>query len=189
MVEGQVIARSTVEFETRLSLLEKGAMSAAVDPLPADARHAGLQSVIDRWLLVKEGERLQLEAPSDEVVAARVGRLRMKFPSAERFEAFLSLHEVDREGLGAALRRMGISELVLESKLRGRTRVEPAELRRARLQRPDVAGMDDGRLAALLERERARSLVAFELARLRSHAKVKVFQGVAEPDGGEGGRN
>ena len=178
VIEGQVLTRSELEFETRVTLVQQGGLQAAFAPLDEEALKGGLEWAINLRLQVLSADRVGAFPADQAEVEARVERFRELFESGEAFRAFLARSGADLKLLTEVLERRVRAERILESRIRPRLQqVSEADLRRYYQQRaseyPEGYEVVKVRLQNQLRKERYDQLVAKDLAELREAAQVR----------------
>ncbi len=76
IIEGQVLTQSELEFETRVALIERGAVEAVASPLDEETLRGGLELVIGQRLLVLSADRLEAFPAEQAEVESRLVRFR-----------------------------------------------------------------------------------------------------------------
>jgi hypothetical protein len=159
VVSGQVVTQSDVEAAVELGLV-------SVAP-GEDRTTTGLQSLIDRILMLNEVRRLVPPDPPESAVDARVAEIARRFPSAEALARLLRASGIDQD----VLRVYAADDLRLKAHLDERfsTAAQPSD--------------EDVRRAGNVPREtlvaeRRRSLVADWLAELRRRGEVTYSPGI-----------
>ncbi|MDY7230686.1 hypothetical protein [Hyalangium rubrum] len=177
IIEGQVLTRSELEFETRVAFIERGAVQAAVAPLDDETLRGALELVIGQRLQVLSADRLEAFAAEQAEVEERLGRFRERFESEEAFQAFLARSGADVGQLSEVLERSVRAERILDSRIRLRAQVTEAEAKHYFQQHADEypQGYEavKGRLRDKLFQERYKALAAEELAQVRDSAQVR----------------
>lgn len=177
VIEGQVLTQSELEFETRVALVQRGAMQAAFAPLDDEALRGGLELVINVRLQVLSAERLEAFPAEQAEVEARVAGFRGRFESEEEFQAFLARSGADVKLLTEVLARRVRAERILDSRIRPRAQVSEAEVFRYFQQHsseyPEGYAAVKTRLQAKLRKERYDLLTAQEVTELHSSAQVR----------------
>ena len=177
IIEGQVLTQSELEFETRVALIQRGAVQAAVAPLDDETLRGALELVIGQRLQVLSADRLEAFTAEQAEVEARLAGFRERFESEEAFQAFLARSGADVRHLTEVLKRSVRAERILDSRIRLRAQVGEAELRRYFQQHasdyPEGYDAVKGRLRDKLFQERYKALAAEELAQVRASAQVR----------------
>lgn len=177
IIEGQVLTRSELEFETRVALVQQGGLQAAFAPLDDEALKGGLELAMDLRLQVLSADRLEAFPAEQEEVEARVTGFRQLFESSEAFHAFLARSGADLKLLTEVLERRVRAERILDSRIRPRVQVSEAEVLRYYQKHasayPEGFAAVKGQLQAQLRKERYAELVASELAGLRKAAQIR----------------
>jgi hypothetical protein len=177
VIEGQVLTRSELEFETRVVLVQRGALQAAVEPLDEEALKAGLELAINLRLQVLSADRLEAFPTEQAEVEARLARFRALFESEEAFQSFLARSGAELKLLTEVLRRRVRAERILDSRILPRVQVSEPEVRRYYEQHASEypKGYDAVKfqLQNKLKTERYDLLAAEDLAQLRASAQVR----------------
>ena len=130
VVERQVLTLSTLEFEARVALIERGGVQAAEAPLDESILRGALELALSQRLQVLDADRLQAFPADPQEVQARHARFVERIGGEAALQAFLTRHEVDAEALVAVLERAVRAEHILDSRVRLRAQVSEAEVRR-----------------------------------------------------------
>jgi hypothetical protein len=158
--------QSRLEQESRVALVDRGAIEAATAPLDAAALRAGLRWLIDQLLVADEAARLQVdEVPRDEQLLA-LRRFRERFPGEAAYRRFLEAADLTEDDLTVTLARELRVQRYLESRV-GRS---------ARISDDEVDRFLDAQGASLESRE-ARDAVRTRLAVEKAQAQVKQLLG------------
>lgn len=177
VIEGQVLTRSELEFETRVALVQQGGLQAAFAPLDEEALKGGLEWAINLRLQVLSADRLEAFPADQAAVEARVEKFRDLFESDDAFRAFLARSGADLKLLIEVLERRVRAERILESRIRPRVQVSETDVRRYYQQHASEypAGYDavKVRLQNQLKKELYDQLAAQDLAELRDAAQVR----------------
>lgn len=177
VIEGQVLTRSELEFETRVALVQRGALQAAVEPLDEEALKGGLELAINLRLQVLSADRLDAFPTEQSDVEAQVARFRQLFESEEAFQSFLARSGADLKLLTEVLGRRVRAERILDSRIRPRVQVSEAETQRYFNQHaseyPEGYAAVKAQLQNKLKKERYDQLTAEDLAQLRAAAQVR----------------
>ncbi|HYO69945.1 MAG TPA: hypothetical protein VEU33_28100, partial [Archangium sp.] len=126
----QVLTLSELEFEARVSLVQRGGVRAADAPLDEQALQGALELAINYRLLVAGADRLQAFQAERSEVEARLRAFRDRFEDETALLAFLARHDADLEQLTVVLERSVRAERILDSRIRLRAQVSDAEVRR-----------------------------------------------------------
>jgi hypothetical protein len=177
VIEGQVLTRSELEFETRVALVQQGALQAAIEPLDEEALKVGLELAINLRLQVLSADRLEAFPTEAKEVEAKVAKFRDLFESEEAFQAFLARSGADLKLLTEVLGRRVRAERILDSRIRPRVQVSEAEVLRYFQQHaseyPEGYAAVKVQLQNKLKKERYDLLTAEDLAQLRASAQVR----------------
>jgi hypothetical protein len=177
VIEGQVLTRSELDFETRVVLVQQGGLQAAFAPLDEEALKGGLELAISLRLQVLSADRLEAFPAEQAEVQARLARFRDSFESEEAFQAFLARSGADVKLLTEVVERQVRAERILDSRIRPRVQVSEAEVLRYYQQHaseyPEGYAAVKLRLQSQLRKERYDQLAAKELAGLRQAAQVR----------------
>ena len=177
VVESQVLTLSTLEFEARVALIERGGVQAAEAPLDESILRGALELALSQRLQVLDADRLQAFPADPQELQARHARFVARIGGEAALQAFLTRHEVDAEALVAVLERAVRAEHILDSRVRLRAQVSEAEVRRYY----DAHAQELGGSYALaragvrerLMRERYAQLAQAELASVRRSPLVR----------------
>ncbi|MBU8900228.1 hypothetical protein KRR26_31940 [Corallococcus sp. M34] len=129
VIEGQVLTLSELDFEARVALIQQGAVQAASDPLDEETLRRSLDLAISQRLLVLTADRLQAFPAEPSDVETRLAAFQARLGGPEALRRFLILHDMDREGLAAALARGLRAERILDSRVRLKAQVSETEVR------------------------------------------------------------
>jgi len=177
VIEGQVLTRSELEFETRVMLVQQGGLQAAFAPLDEEALKGGLELAINMRLQVLSADRLEAFPAEKAEVEARLARFRGSFESEDAFLSFLARAGADLKLLTEVLERRVRAERILDSRLRPRVQVSEQEVLRYYQQHaseyPEGYAAVKVRLQNQLRKERYDQLAAKDLAELRETAQVR----------------
>lgn len=177
VIEGQVLTRSELEFETRVLLVQQGAVQAVFAPLDEEALQGGLEFAINMRLQVLSADRLEAFPAEKAEVEALLARFRGAFESEDAFLRFMARAGADQKLLTEVLERRVRAERILDSRLRPRVQVSDQEVRRYYQQHaseyPEGYDAVKGRLQQQLRKERYEQLAAKDLAELRETAQVR----------------
>lgn len=174
-VEDQVITASQLDFETRVILINEGAIAAATAPLDAEALSASLAALIDQRLATLEADKLDTYPVEPKELDAAVASFKARFTAAYSFREFLERHEADLADLRAVLRRQLRAQRALDGKLRLKAQVSDAEARRYLAAHPELSSLPLEAVRSRLFSERFRELVRDELAQARRQARVRTL--------------
>ena len=177
VIEGQVLTRSELEFETRVALVQQGALQAAVEPLDEEALKVGLELSINLRLQVLSADRQEASPTEQEEVESRLARFRQSFESEEAFQSFLARSGADLKLLTEVLGRRVRAERILDSRIRPRVQISEAETMRYYQQHaseyPEGYTAVRVQLQNKLKKERYDLVAAEDLAQLRAAAQVR----------------
>jgi hypothetical protein len=123
VIEGQALTQSELEFETRVELIQRGALQAAFEPLDEEALRAGLEQAINVRLQVLSADRLEAFPAEKEEVEARLARFHDRFEREEAFKGFLARSGADVKMLTELLERQVRAARILDSRIRPRLQV------------------------------------------------------------------
>ncbi|MFE8599541.1 hypothetical protein KYC5002_29045 [Archangium violaceum] len=173
----QVLTLSELEFETRVSLVQRGAVRAAEAPLDEKTLRGALELAINYRLLVAGADRLQAFQAERSEVEARLRSFRDRFEDETALLAFLARHDADLEQLTVVLERNVRAERILDSRIRLRAQVSDADVRRywdehkGTLGGPFEAVRDT--IREKLFRERYTRLAGEEFQQVRESARIR----------------
>lgn len=177
IIEGQVLTLSELEFETRVALIQRGAMQAAIAPLDTETLKGALELAISQRLQVLSADRLEAFPAEQAEVDKQVARFRDRFESEAGFQAFLTRYGADAKQLAEVLTRGVRAARILDSRIRLRAQVAEGEVLRHFQQQaqeyPEGYPAVKGRIREKLVRERYNALAAEELAQVRASAQVR----------------
>lgn len=177
VIEGQVLTRSELEFETRVLFVQRGGVQAAFEPLDDEALKVGLELAINLRLQVLSADRLEAFPTEQAEVGAQLARFRQIFESEEAFQAFLTRSGADVKLLTEVLDRRVRAERILDSRIRPRVQVSEAETKSYYQQHaseyPEGYPAVKVQLQNKLKKERYDLLTAEDLAQLRAAAQVR----------------
>lgn len=177
VIEGQVLTRSELEFETRVVLVQQGGLQAAVEPLDEEALKGGLELSINLRLQVLSADRLEASPTEQAEVESRLARFRQSFESEESFQSFLARSGADVKLLTEVLGRRVRAERILDGRIRPRAQISDAETLRYYQQHaseyPEGYAAVKVQLQNKLKKERYDLLAAEDLAQLRAAAQVR----------------
>jgi hypothetical protein len=173
----QVLTLSELEFEARVTLVQRGGVRAADASLDEKTLRGALELAINYRLLVAGADRLQAFQAERSEVEARLRTFRERFEDETALLAFLARHDADLEQLTAVLERSVRAERILDSRIRLRAQVSEAEVRRyweehkESLGGPFEAVRDT--LKEKLFRERYNELAVDEFKLVRESARIR----------------
>lgn len=173
----QVLTLSELEFEARVTLVQRGGVRAAEVLLDEQTLRGALELGINQRLLVAGADRLQAFQAERSEVEARLRTFRERFEDETALLAFLARHDADLEQLTAVLERSVRAERILDSRIRLRAQVSEAEVRRyweehkGTLGGPFEAVRDT--LKEKLFRERYNQLAKDEFKQVRESARIR----------------
>jgi hypothetical protein len=173
----QVLTLSELEFEARVTLVQRGGVRAAEVQLDEQTLRGALELAINQRLLVAGADRLQAFQAERSEVEARLRTFRDRFEDETSLLAFLARHDADLEQLTAVLERSVRAERILDSRIRLRAQVSEAEVRRyweehkGTLGGPFEAVRDT--LKEKLFRERYNQLAKDEFKLVRESARIR----------------
>jgi hypothetical protein len=177
VIEGQVLTRSELEFETRVLFVQQGGLQAAFAPLDEEALKVGLEVAINMRLQVLSADRLEAFPAEKAEVETRLAKFRSIFESEDSFLAFLSRAGADVKLLTEVLERRVRMERILDSRLRPRVQVSEQEVRRYYEQHaseyPEGYEAVKVRLQNQLKKERRDELASKDVAELRATAQIR----------------
>ncbi|AKJ03095.1 Hypothetical protein AA314_04721 [Archangium gephyra] len=173
----QVLTLSELEFEARVTLVQRGGVRAAEAPLDEQTLQVALELAINHRLLVAGADRLQAFQAERSEVEARLRTFRDRFEDETSLLAFLARHDADLEQLTVVLERSVRAERILDSRIRLRAQVSDAEVRRyweghkGTLGGPFEAVRDT--LREKLFRDRYNKLAGEEFKQVRESARIR----------------
>ena len=177
VIEGQVLTRSELEFETRVALVQQGALQAAVEPLDDEALKGGLELALNLRLQVLSADRIDAFPTEQAEVEEQLAGFRRLFESEAAFQGFLARSGADLVLLTEVLGRRVKAERILDSRIRPRVQVSEADVLRYYQQHaseyPEGYSAVKTQLQFKLKKERYDRLTAEDLAQLRASAQVR----------------
>jgi hypothetical protein len=175
VVEGRAITLSQLEFEVRVALIQQGGLAAAEVPLDQAALRCGLDLAIAQRLASNEADRLQAFPVDEAEVVAAINAMREKL-GAKAYQGFLARWDTDEPHLASVLARSIRADRFLSSKVRLRTQVSEAEVRKYYDDHPQGQRYEAIRVALRekLMREKYQQAVADEIAQARRTADVRL---------------
>ena len=177
VVESQTITLSELTAETRLRLIEQEHGAADAEAVPDRALlAASLRRVIEERIVLAEVDRLKLFDLDRTEVDAALARLRGKFSSQERWEAFTHSLQLTDEEIAAVLAREIRVARYLDNRLKLAAQVRESELDEAlRVQGAEAGHSAREELRQKLSREKYDRLLGELLGDLRRRADVRVL--------------
>jgi hypothetical protein len=178
VIEGQVLTLSELEMEARVTLIQRGAVQAAAQPLDEQTLRGALELTINQRLQVLNADRLQAFPAEPAEVQARLEAFKARLGGEEGLQRFLARHDVDREALMGVLARGLRAERILDSRVRLKAQVSEAEVRHHYDAHRDVypGEFDQATRTAIREalvRARYGELATQALAEVRKSAQVR----------------
>ncbi len=183
VVEAHAITLSELAAETRLKMIEAQGPGAADAVLDRKLLSASLRRIVEERVVLGEVERLKLFDLERSEVDNLLARLRARFPTVQKYEAFTRSVELTEDEIGAVLAR----ELRVARYLDNRLKLA-AELRESELDEA-AAGRKMGKaerelLRQRLQKEKYLRLLAELLQDLRKRADVRVLDPLDADDAG-----
>ncbi len=173
----QVLTLSELEFEARVTLVQRGGVRAAEVPLDEKTLRSALELAINQRLLVAGADRLQAFQAERSEVEGRLKSFRERFEDESALLAFLARHDADLEQLTAVLERGVRAERILDSRIRLRAQVSEAEVRRYWEAHKGTLGgpyeLVRDALKEKLFRERYGELAKDEFKQVRESARIR----------------
>ena len=184
VVETHAITLSGLAAETRVKLVEAQGPGAAFAVLDRKLLAASLRRIVEERVVLGEVERLKLFDLERSEVDNLLARLRARFPSVQRYEAFTRSVELTDDEIGAILARELRVGRYLDNRLKLAAEVRESELDEA------AAGHRLGKgdrelLRQRLQKEKYLRLLAELLQDLRKRADVRILDPL---DAGEPGK-
>lgn len=190
LVEGEVVTQSELEFEARVTFVQRGAIAAVSAPLDAPALKGALELSIAQRLFVREAEQLEIFPVEPAELETAVNAFKARFETPDAFARFLTAHEADLQLLANVLGRSLRANRMLDSRVRLRAQVSDAEVRRHYEEhRAELAGTYEELRAGLkekLQRQKYGAVARAELEKLRRASNVRLIAPFARAK--EGGR-
>lgn len=174
-IEGRVITWSQLQFEARVLLIAGGGVQAAFADLDQQALDSSLRAMVDQRLALVEADKLEAYPLEAGELEASIAAFRTKFPSEERFAAFLDAHEADLNDLAEVLRRSLRAQRALEGKLRLRAQVNESDARAYQAEHKELKAMPLENVRSMLMQQRFGDLVKKELAEQRRTVDVRLL--------------
>ena len=174
-IDGQVVTQSQLEFEARVLLVNGGGVEAAFALLDEPALRAALNTMIDQRLATLEADKLEAYALDPGELEQAVTAFRARFKDEGRYRQFLQAHEADGNDVAAVLRRGLRAQRILESRVRLKAQVSPAEAARLAGGRADLKGLPIETVRSKLFSERYGALVKAELQQARKSTDVRLL--------------
>lgn len=178
VVEGEVMTRSMLAFETRVALVARGGQRAAEEQPDLEAMRAALPVLIGEKLAQAEAERLAVfEVEATEVDAALQTFKRQLAPT--RLDAFLESADITPGELLAMLRRRLRVERYFARRFESEGRATPQEVEAwVSLHAQELGDTSQPELREAVRQQLAREhfaqRVQRELRRLYGKAKVRI---------------
>lgn len=181
VVEAHAITLSELAAETRVKMVEAEGAAAADATLDRKLLAASLRRIVEERVVLGEVERLKLFDLERSEVENLLARLRARFPTVQRYEAFTRAIELTEDEIGAILAR----ELRVARYLDNRLKLA-AELRESELDEA-AAGRKLGKaerelLRQRLQKEKYLRLLSELLQDLRKRADVRILDPLEGPD-------
>lgn len=176
VVESQTVTLSELAAETRIGMVEQQGAQVA-DAAPDRALlAASLRRVIEERVVLAEVDRLKLFDLDRSEVEAAVARLRRRFPSRERWEAFTRSLRLTEAEIAAVLSREIRVARYLDNRLKLAAQLRESELDDAlRAQGGPADPVAREALRQKLSRQKYDRLLGELLAELRKRADVRVL--------------
>ena len=181
LVDGRVLSWSQLDFEARVMLIDRGGVEAAAAPLDASTIQGALDLAIAQRAATAEADKLNAYPVEPAEIDQRMRALESRFATPAAFQAFLRAHDADRAALAEVLARALRTEKFIEGRVRLRSQVPEAEVRKA--WEADGGGRTweeaRGPLRERMQRERAFVLAREALGQLRTSIPVRI---IARPE-------
>lgn len=188
VIEGQVLTQSELVFETRVALVNNGAVGAASGPIDDQTLRASLEYVIGQRLHVAEADKLQAFMVDPEDVQKAVAAFEKRIGGKLALESFLHKSDADEQMLATSLARSLRAERILDSKIRLKAQVSDADARAYYdAHQDELKGTFEDLRAVLKEklvRDKYQTLALAEMKEVRRSGNVRVIAPFAR----EGGR-
>lgn len=170
VVDDRALTLSDLEFETAIALIQRGAMGAATQPLDTEALASAVDLAVAQRVASDEAEKFQAFPVEDAELQAAVQGFAARFPSPKAYERFLSRFDRDETQLGVVLARGLRAEKLIDSRVRLRSQVQDADVRRYYEEHAAELGAPYERVRAAigdrLARERYLALAGAEIQQL-----------------------
>ena len=176
VVDQRVITMSEVERIARLEVARRKGQIALNSELPPDYLEEVRKHLIHDALLVAEATRFGAASPSPQDVDAAEAALRARVATVAAYANFLRMLPLGEDEVRDYLRRDLWVNKFIESKLRSRVEIAPADVAKYRREHPsEVAALDDKQLGAELSRQQLVQKSRVYLVELCERAEVRVL--------------
>ena len=174
VVDAHSVTLSELAAETRIHLVEQQGPQMASAQLDRPLLAASLRRLVQERVVLSEVERLKLFDLERSEVDNLLARLRARFPSVQRYEAFQRSIELTDDEIGAILARELRVARYLDNRLKLSAELRESELEEAargqKLSRPERE-----QLRGRLSQQKYLRLLAELLQELRKRADVRVL--------------
>ena len=174
VVETHAITLSGLAADTRVKLVESQGPAAADAVLDRKLLSASLRRTVEERVVLGEVERLKLFDLERSEVDNLLARLRARFPSVQKYEAFQRSVELTDDEIGAILARELRVARYLDNRLKLAAELRESELDEAAAGRK-LSKPDRDLLRVRLQKEKYLRLLAELLQDLRKRADVRVL--------------
>ena len=174
VVEAHAITLSELAAETRVKMVEAQGPAAADAALDRRLLSASLRRIIEERVVLGEVERLKLFDLERSEVDNLLARLRARFTSLQKYEAFTRLVELTDDEIGAILARELRVARYLDNRLKLAAELRESELDEAAEGRK-LHKAERELLRQRLQKEKYLRLLAELLQELRKRADVRVL--------------
>jgi hypothetical protein len=174
VVEAHSITLSELAAETRVKMVEAQGPGVAEVVLDRKLLAASLRRVVEERVVLSEMERLKLFDLERSEVDNLLARLRARFPSVQRYEAFQRSIELTDDEIGAILARELRVARYLDNRLKLSAELRESELEEA-ARGQKLSRSDREQLRARLSQQKYLKLLAELLQELRKRADVRVL--------------
>ena len=185
VVEAHSITLSELAAETRVKMVEGQGASAAEAVLDRKLLAASLRRVVEERVVLGEVERLKLFDLDRMEIDGLLARLRARFPTVQRYEAFTRAIELTDDEIGAILARELRVARYLDNRLKLAAELRESELDEVVRGHP-LSPKDREVLRARLAKDKYLRLLAELLQDLRKRADVRILDPLDEGDRGSG---
>ena len=186
VVEAHAITLSELAAETRVRMVEAQGAVAADAVLDRKLLASSLRRVIEERVVLSEVERLKLFDLERTEVDGLLARLRARFPTVQRYEAFTRAIELTDEEIGAILARELRVGRYLDNRLKLAAELRDSELDEMTRGHP-MAPKEREALRVRLAKDKYLRLLSELLQDLRKRADVRVLDPLEEGERTDGG--
>ena len=185
VVEAHAITLSGLAAETRVKMVEAQGPAAADAVLDRRLLAASLRRIVEERVVLGEIERLKLFDLERSEVENLLARLRARFPSVQKYEAFTRSIELTEDEIGAILARELRVARYLDNRLKLAAELRESEIDEALAGRK-LAKPARELLAQRLQKDKYLRLLGELLQELRKRADVRVLDPLDPDEAGPG---